>query len=107
MAVRNVKCPHCSSDLSLDEGCFGMQVTCPLCNRNFVIPSPAPAPQQYGQQPQYTQPQYGQQPQYTQPQYGQQPQYTQPQQYGAAPMNYSVPTQGVGERFQLMPYTQG
>ena len=36
MAEQNIKCPHCNSELTLDEEYMGMEVECPACNQNFV-----------------------------------------------------------------------
>ena len=39
MAEKNIKCPHCNSELTLDEELMGVEVTCPVCNQNFVAES--------------------------------------------------------------------
>ena len=41
MAEKNIKCPHCNSELTLDEEYMGMEVECPACNQNFVAEFPA------------------------------------------------------------------
>ena len=40
MAEKNIKCPHCNSELALAEEYMGMEVQCPVCDKNFTA-SPA------------------------------------------------------------------
>ena len=37
MAEKSIKCPHCSTTISLEEEYLGMEVQCPVCNQNFVV----------------------------------------------------------------------
>lgn len=45
--MANVKfaCPHCQQHIEADAGYAGMQIGCPACQGNFVVPgTPAPPP---------------------------------------------------------------
>ncbi|MBE6389828.1 MAG: hypothetical protein E7043_06610 [Lentisphaerae bacterium] len=36
MVEKIIKCPHCQSELSVDEQYFGMQLQCPVCRKEFT-----------------------------------------------------------------------
>ena len=40
----NLNCPHCGNELSVESSMVGMQVSCPICNREFVVPAKNNAP---------------------------------------------------------------
>ena len=42
MSQVNFKCPHCGSDLSVDERVWGSRVRCPDCNRFINLNGPKP-----------------------------------------------------------------
>ena len=44
MAEFNTKCPHCSTELQAQEEWIGMEVECPVCQKNFTVQSQASAP---------------------------------------------------------------
>ena len=42
MSGKTIFCPHCHTELELQEEYFGMEVSCPVCNENFVARNDAP-----------------------------------------------------------------
>lgn len=42
----NINCPHCNNELSVDTSFQGLDVTCPLCNKDFVVPQRNTPPSQ-------------------------------------------------------------
>ena len=42
MSGKTIFCPHCHAELELQEEYFGMEVSCPVCNENFVAGNDAP-----------------------------------------------------------------
>ncbi|MGA0849059.1 MAG: alpha-amylase family glycosyl hydrolase, partial [Chthoniobacterales bacterium] len=38
-----IACPHCHQELDVDQAWAGLEVACPLCEGNFVVPAPDPA----------------------------------------------------------------
>ena len=39
MAEKNIGCPHCGQELSIEEQYLGMEVECPTCHKTFVASS--------------------------------------------------------------------
>lgn len=37
------KCPHCQTELEVDESASGHTITCPACSKDLVIPAPSAA----------------------------------------------------------------
>ena len=44
MSSFKIRCPHCGRKLELEEEWRGMECTCPVCDRDFVVPADTPAP---------------------------------------------------------------
>ena len=42
MAEVTIRCPHCKAELAAEEEWGGMEVCCPLCNKNFIVELPPP-----------------------------------------------------------------
>ena len=42
MAAFNIQCPHCGSELEVQDEWANMETTCPICNNPFIIPSRPP-----------------------------------------------------------------
>lgn len=42
MAEKNISCPHCHQELTLEEGYLGMEVQCPTCQKAFVAAANLP-----------------------------------------------------------------
>ncbi|MBQ7207124.1 MAG: hypothetical protein IJS01_04935 [Lentisphaeria bacterium] len=40
MAEKNISCPHCGQELSIEEQYLGMEVECPTCRKSFTAGSP-------------------------------------------------------------------
>ena len=43
MASYSVKCPHCQRELTVQSEWANMQTTCPICQKDFIIPPPPAA----------------------------------------------------------------
>jgi len=43
MADIKFSCPHCDQHIQADTSYGGMQITCPSCQGNFIVPTPTPA----------------------------------------------------------------
>ena len=44
MSAQKFACPYCEQHIEADERCAGLEIQCPSCQQNMVIPSPSPAP---------------------------------------------------------------
>ena len=43
----NIQCPHCNTQLEIQEQWIGMECECPQCRQKFVVPPPAETPPSY------------------------------------------------------------